>query len=258
MLEIAGITKVIKIKQKMATTTILGAQEAKIKINEIEEGDIFSEQSHYVFNGRKVGTNQYQFLHLESQKVVNLDEKYVSDLLRTADQYQLEVRVGIEDKKWTKKQIEEGEKAGNWTKGEIREGDIKLRGILSIWSDIHSQQVFTVNFNKANKELSNKALEEAKTKQATEALAKIADAAKNKKGVASVAANVIKELQDNPIIPIQRGDERTLRGYKTQFESVNGVYDVIDMDIRTGMPKRQVNVRAINWLVFNGVKYIVE
>jgi len=225
-------------------------------LTDIKENDVFSEQSHYIFNGRKPSTNEYQFLHLESGQVVNLDEKYVSELLQTADQYFSEVEVGIEDKKWTKKQIEE---LPIGTYNELpKEGDVKQKGILSIWSDIHSQQVFTVKFTKANKELSNKALGEAMAKQATEALAKIADAAKNKKGVAAVAAKVIADLQANPILPIEKGEERILRGYKTQFESVNGLYDVVDMDIRTGSSKRQVNVRAINTLLFNGVKYIVK
>jgi hypothetical protein len=137
-------------------------------------------------------------------------------------------------------------------------GDLRQKGILSIWADIHSQQVFTVNFYKANKELSTKALAEAKVAQAEEALKKISDAAKNKKGVANIAALVIADIQNNPILPIERGDERPLRGYKTQFESINGVYDVVDMDIRTGVNKRQVNVRAINFLVYNNVKYIVK
>lgn len=241
----------------MATTT----KSKKMNIlSEIEEGDIFSEQSHYIYNGLRVqlgGNKQYQFLHLESGKVVNLDEKYVSELLQTADQYETEVEVGIEDKKWTAKQIEEAHFAVTNTDNP-RVGDVRQKGILSIWNDIHSQQVFTVNFNKANKELSTKALGEAKVKQAEEALKKIAEAAKNKKGVANVAALVIADLQNNPILPIERGEERTLRGYKTQFESINGVYDVVDMDIRTGVNKRQVNVRAINFLVYGGTKYIVK
>lgn len=245
----------------MASTATSQLKSEKIKLNEVEEGDIFSEQSHYVYNGKKVGTKQYQFLHLESGNVVNLDEKYVSDLLQTADQYHAEVKVGIEDKKWTAKQLAEEIGIGKEKispEDAPRVGDVRQKGILSIWDDIHSQQVFTVNFNKANIELSNKALGEAMAKQATEALAKIAAAAKNKKGVAATAAQVIADIQANPILPIQKGDERTLRGYKTQFNSINGVYDVIDMDIRTGVSKRQVNVRAINFLVFNGVKYTVE
>lgn len=242
----------------MATTIATRTKINLINLNDIEEGDIFSEQSHYVYTGKRVGTDKLNFLHLESGQTVGLDEKYAGNLLQTADQYDNEVEIGIEDKKWTAKQIEDGEKAGNWTKGDVRVGDVKQKGILSIWNDIHSQQVFTVNFNKANKELSNKALGEAMALQATEALNKIAQAAKNKKGVAAVAAEVIKDLQLNPVIPIQKGDERVLRGYKTQFESINGVYDVVDMDIKTGVPKRQVNVRAINWLVYNNVKYLVK
>lgn len=241
----------------MATKTAVSTK--KSILNDIEEGDVFSEQSHYVYNGSRLqgsqGT-QYQFLHLESGNVINLDEKYVTDLLKTADQYDTEIEVGIEDKKWTKKQVQE---LDNGTYDELpREGDVRQKGILTLWNEIHSQQVFTVNFNKANKELSNKALGEAMVKQATEALNEIAQAAKNKKGVAAVAAKVIAHLQTNPILPIEKGEERTLRGYKTQFESINGVYDVVDMDIKTGVNKRQVNVRAINFLVFNGVKYIVK
>lgn len=241
----------------MATKTKMAPSSTKINLKEIEEGDIFSEQSHYVYNGVKPGTSNYQFLHLESGNVVNLDEKYVGNLLQTADQYDSEVEVGIEDKKWTARQIEEAKFAATNTDNP-RVGDVRQKGILSIWADIHSQQVFTVNFNKANKELSQKAIDEAKFLQLSKALEAIGNAQKNKKGVAMVASNAIKEIQDNPIIPITKGDERTLRGYKTQFDSINGVYDVIDMDIRTGVAKRQVNVRAINWLCFNGVRYIVK
>lgn len=239
----------------MATAT---KSKTKIDISAAEEGDIFSEQSHYVYTGSVAGTNLHEFTHLESGKTIRLDENYAGNLLQTADQYDSEVEVGIEDKKWTLKQIQDGIKAGEFGDNEPRVGDVKQKGILSIWDDIHSAQVFTVNFNKANKELSNKALTEAKEKQARQALERIALAAKNKKGVAATAAEVIKQIQDNPIVPIEKGEERLLRGYKTQFNSINGVYDVVDMDIKTGSNKRQVNVRAINWLVFNGVKYIVK
>lgn len=232
------------------------ATKGNVKLNETKVGDIFSEQSHYSFLGKK--GDKYQFAHLESGNTINLDEKYVTELLQTADQYHSDVEVGIEDKKWTAKQIQEAEKNGNWTKGDVRVGDVRQKGILSIWNDIHSQQVFTVNFNKANTELSNKALEAARETQLNEALNAIASAAKAKKGVAMAATEAIKKIQQNPVIPIIKGDERKLRGYKTQFDSINGVYTVIDMDITTGMPQRQVNVREINWLVFNGVKYIVK
>lgn len=246
MVEIIGTIKVIK----MATTT---TTKKGITVKDIEEGDIFSEQSHYIFDTKN--GNKLAFTHLESGNKVNLTENYVANLLQTADQYDSEVEVGIEDKKWTAAQLIA---TGTGGTDDRRVGDVKQKGILSIWDDIHSQQVFTVNFNRANKELSNKALNEAKEKQLVDSLAAIAKAQKEKKGVAQVAADVIRKIQENPILPIEKGEERILRGYKTQFNSINGVYDVIDMDIKTGVPKRQVNVRAINWLVFNGVKYIVK
>lgn len=225
---------------------------SKIKVADISKGDVFSEQSHYKFLGKS--GDKYQFKHLESDNVINLDSQYVSDLLKTADQFDSEIEVGREDKFWTAKQIADAK----ITDGSVRVGDLKQKGIRSIWADIHSQQVFTVNFNKQSKELSTKALQEEKTKQLAAALSKIEKAQKNKTGVLQAASEAISLLIDNPIIPITKGEERTLRGYKTQFQSINGQYDVVDMDIETGMNKRVVNVNEINWLVFNGVRYVVK
>lgn len=54
------------------------------------------------------------------------------------------------------------------------------------------------------------------------------------------------ELINNPILPYEEGEDRVLRGYKIQFECV----DMADI--------RPVNINTIKWLIFNGVKYIVE
>ena len=222
------------------------------KITEIEVGDVFSEESHYVYLGKK-GTT-YDFKHLESKQVVHLDENYVTELLQTADQFEEEVEVGVEDKHWTQKQIDEAKKKGTLEADtQIREGDIKLKGIRSIWSDIHTTQVFSVCFNKKGKELTKKAFNAAKEKQVQEALAAI--------GSGNVTmADAIKQVQENPIFPVEKGEGRVLRGYKVQFSSTNGFYDVIDMDIEDdgkGANLRKVNINEINWLVVSGVKYIV-
>lgn len=83
----------------------------------------------------------------------------------------------------------------------------------------------------------------------------------NKKGVANAAKNLITELVNNPVLPYEEGEDRVLRGYKIQFESRDGRYDCVDMDItktdkESGI--RPVNILTIKWLIFNGVKYIVE
>lgn len=242
----------------MSVATAQVKDPKKINLAEVEDGDIFSEASHYVFNGKKEG-ERYQFLHLESGNVVNLTNNYVENLLQTADQYAVEVEVGREDKHWTAKQIQEDVKKGLLKADhEIRVGDVRQKGIRTIWSEIHSAQVFTVNFNKQSKELSQQAQDTARAVQLQGALASIMEAQKNKKGVAKVAEEAIKNIQANPIIPIEKGEERKLRGYKTQFESITGHYNVIDMDIRGGNAQRQVNVTEINWLVYNNVKYIVK
>ena len=94
-----------------------------VLLNEIHPGDIFSEESHYVFQ-QKAGA-QFQFKHLESGNTINLDEKYVQDLLITADQYHKEVEVGKEDKLWTEKQITEAKAKGQLpAESNVREGDV--------------------------------------------------------------------------------------------------------------------------------------
>ena len=83
----------------------------------------------------------------------------------------------------------------------------------------------------------------------------------SKKVVAEKAKQLITELIREPILPYEEGEDRVLRGYKIQFESRDGRYDCVDMDItktdkESGI--RPVNILTIKWLIFNGVKYIVE
>lgn len=117
------------------------------------------------------------------------------------------------------------------TKEDKKDGTL---GIRSIWENIHSGQVFTVSIDTVKN---------------------------NKKGVANAAKNLITELVNNPVLPYEEGEDRVLRGYKIQFESRDGRYDCVDMDItktdkESGI--RPVNILTIKWLIFNGVKYIVE
>ena len=73
---------------------------------------------------------------------------------------------------------------------------------------------------------------------------------------------VIRMSKKNLIdLAFEEGEERVLRGYKIQFESRDGRYDCVDMDItktdkESGI--RPVNINTIKWLIFNGAKYIVE
>jgi hypothetical protein len=234
----------------MTQTEIL---KTKIDIKEIEEGDVFSEESHYVYLGQD--GNKHKFKHLESNQVVSLDEAYVTELLSTADHYDTEIEVGIEDKHWTSKQIEAAKKKGELPEDSpIREGDLKLKGIKSIWADIHTKQVWWVCFDKKGKPLTKKAFNAAKDAQITDFLNQVSTGDLTLK-------DALKKVQDNPILEIEKGEERTMRGYKIQFVTNNGYYDVIDMDIEDpenkGVNIRKVNINEIKWLVFDGVKYIV-
>lgn len=207
----------------------------KVNIKEIEVGDIFSEESHYVVN--KVAKDRVEFLHLESGKRVSLSNEYVANLLNTSDQYDNEVKVGKEDKK---------------------DG---TPGIRTIFEGIKSSEVFTVVFKKQDKPKTKKAIEAEKEAQRTEAVALIDKAKKAKKSMATAYKEALEFIQNNPIKDYIEGEDRILRGYKMQFVSRDGKYRCMDMDItrtdkETG--ERLVNINTISQLIYNGTKYIVD
>ena len=207
----------------------------KVNIKEIEVGDIFSEESHYVVN--KVVKDRIEFLHLESGKKVSLSNEYVANLLNTSDQYDNEVKVGKEDKK---------------------DG---TPGIRTIFENIKSSEVFTVVFKKQDKPKTKKAIEAEKEAQRAEAVALIDKAKKAKKSMAVAYKEALEFIQNNPVKDYIEGEDRVLRGYKMQFVSRDGKYKCMDMDIErtekeTG--ERLVNINTISQLIYNGVKYVVE
>lgn len=207
----------------------------KVNIKEIEVGDVFSEESHYVVN--KVAKDKVEFLHLESGKKVSLSNEYVANLLNTSDQYDNEVKVSKEDKK---------------------DG---TPGIRTIFENIKSSEVFTVVFKKQDKPKTKKAIEVEKETQRNEAVAIIDKAKKAKKSMAIAYKEALEFIQNNPIKDYIEGEERVLRGYKMQFVSRDGKYRCMDMDItrtdkETG--ERLVNINTISQLIYNGTKYIVD
>ena len=206
----------------------------KVNIKEIEVGDIFSEESHYVVN--KVVKDRVEFLHVESGKKVSLNNEYVANLLNTSDQYDNEVKVGKEDKK---------------------DG---TPGIRTIFENIKSSEVFTVVFKKQDKPKTKKAIEAEKEAQRAEAVALIDKAKKAKKSMAVAYKEALEFIQNNPVKDYIEGEDRILRGYKMQFVSRDGKYRCMDMDItrtdkETG--ERLVNINTISQLIYNGTKYIV-
>lgn len=207
----------------------------KVNIKEIEVGDIFSEESHYVVN--KVAKDRIEFLHVESGKKVSLNNEYVANLLNTSDQYDNEVKVGKEDKK---------------------DG---TPGIRTIFENIKSSEVFTVVFKKQDKPKTKKAIEAEKEAQRAEAVALIDKAKKAKKSMAVAYKEALEFIQNNPVKDYIEGEDRILRGYKMQFVSRDGKYRCMDMDItrtdkETG--ERLVNINTISQLIYNGTKYIVD
>jgi hypothetical protein len=221
----------LKIIERIGLTDYSSNMKTGIKV-----GDILSELSHYIVRGINPD-GSVQVVHKERGDIVNIGKFYVEKYIKSGDNYDKEVEVTREDKK---------------------DGTL---GIRSIWENIHSGQVFTVCFKKQNKPKSKRKLQE-EIDAIVEQFSNSIDTVKNnKKGVANAAKNLITELVNNPVLPYEEGEERVLRGFKIQFESRDGRYDCVDMDItRTDKESgiRPVNVLTIKWLIYNGVKYVVE
>lgn len=201
-----------------------------MKATDIKVGQIFSESSHYVVE--KITGNYIKMKHFESDKTVTLDTAYVTNLLDSADYFTKEVKVNKEDSK-----------------------DGQILGIRSIWENISTEQVFTVCYIKQDNKKTKAEIKTEKDKVINTATAMIDKAKKDKKSMAIAYKNALEYVQNNPVIENVPGKQRILRGCKKQFFSRDGRYDCIDMEINEIRP---VNINTIQWLIIDGVKYIVK
>lgn len=200
--------------------------------NNIKAGHLLSESSHYMV--KRVEEGRLVCKHIESGDEVALGEEYALKYTNSADEYVDTVKVGKEDKK---------------------DG---TPGIRTIFEQIHSSQVFTVCFTKQDKPKTLKAIKAEKEDQREKAIELIEKAKKNKKSMAEAYKTALEYVQENPISSFTKGEERVLRGYKIQFDSRDGRYNCIDVDITDENNVRPVNINTIKWLIFNGTKFIVE
>ena len=202
-------------------------------IKSFKVGDVLSERSHYKVLADN-GNLNFKLKHLESGDVVYIDEKYIHNYLESADDFTNEVKVTREDKK---------------------DGTL---GIRSIFEGIHGSQVFTVCFKKQDTPKSQRKLNAEIATLISDFSKEIDTIQKNKKGVADAAKKFAEELIKNPILPYEEGEDRVLRGFKIQFESRDGRYNCIDMDIEDTNNVRPVNINTIRWIILGGTKYVVE
>ena len=200
---------------------------------EIKKGDILSESSHYKV--KNILGSSVILEHFESRNEVSIDKDYLHNFCNTADNYITEIKVTKEDKK---------------------DGTL---GIRSIWENIYNSKVFTVCFKKQDTKKSNKQFTTEVNALAEQMCKEIDQVKASKKGVADWAKKTLHALMSNPIPKIVEGEDRILRGYKIQFESRDGKYQCIDMDIEDSENNvRLVNINTIKWLIIDNIKYIVQ
>ena len=200
---------------------------------EIKKGDILSESSHY--RVKNILGSSVILEHFESKNEVSIDKEYLHNFCNTADSYITEIKVTKEDKK---------------------DG---TAGIRSIWENIYNNKVFTVCFKKQDTKKSNKQFTTEVNALAEQMCKEIDQVKASKKGVADWTKKTLHALMSNPIPKIVEGEDRVLRGYKIQFESRDGKYQCIDMDIEDPENNvRLVNINTIKWLIIDNIKYIVQ
>jgi hypothetical protein len=228
----------------------------KLNIREMQPSHQFSELSHYTLKAK--GRGKLTFIHHASGSEVTLSEQYVTKYLKNAEQYQSVVKVGREDKYWTAKQIDNAVKKKEFRRKDAPEvGDLRVQGIRSLWESIHSQQVFSVGFLTNSKE-SSRELKERREDKIDDIISSIGPLRSNANKASRdryVKEALMKALQE-PVV--KTPGSRTLRGYKVQFTSRDGRYNCVDMDLDAPNNIRPVNINTLQWLVFDGVKYIVE
>lgn len=200
-------------------------------IKEFKVGDVLSESSHYTITS--IYGDNIELKHHESGDKVYINKTYIKKHLESADEVINEVKVTKEDKK---------------------DGTL---GIRSIFENIHGSQVFTICFKKQDVLKSQKKLNAEIASLVSEFCDKIDTIKSYKKGVANAAKELVTELVKNPILPYEEGEDRVLRGFKIQFESRDGKYWCVDMDL-TENNIRPVNINTIKWLIVGGTKYVVE
>lgn len=201
-------------------------------VKNFKVGDVLSESSHYVVTG--IYGNDTVLKHQESGDSVHINKMYIEKYLESADEVINEVKVTKEDKK---------------------DGTL---GIRSIFESIHGTQVFTVCFKKQDTPKSQKKLNAEIATLISDFSNEIDTIQKSKKGVADAAKRFAEELITHPILPYEGGEDRVLRGFKIQFESRDGRYNCVDMDIKDNNNIRPVNINTIKWLIIGGTKYVVE
>lgn len=201
-------------------------------VKNFKVGDVLSESSHYVVTG--IYGNDTVLKHQESGDSVHINKMHIEKYLESADEVINEVKVTKEDKK---------------------DGTL---GIRSIFESIHGTQVFTVCFKKQDTPKSQKKLNAEIATLISDFSNEIDTIQKSKKGVADAAKRFAEELITHPILPYEEGEDRVLRGFKIQFESRDGRYNCVDMDIEDNNNIRPVNINTIKWLIIGGTKYVVE
>lgn len=205
-------------------------------IQNIKVGDVLSETSHYKIE--EIVNNTGAFcLHLESGDRVSIGMEYLKNYCQSADEYSEVVEVTREDK---------------------LDG---TPGIRSIFEGIHSSEVFTVVFKKQDKKKTKKQVKEEQERQIQDAIALIEKAKSKKKSMAAAYAEALTFIQQNPVKDYVEGESRTLRGYKVQFQSRDGRYDCVDVDIEKTEKEsgiRPVNINTIESLIYKGIKYVVK
>lgn len=196
-----------------------------MNINDIQVGDVFSETSYFTVKRIEDDAVIFKSTVLPDNEVP-VANAYVEGFMSTANQYESEEKV-------------------------------TLTKLQEVFANI-GNQVFMVNFTKKATKKTKKAIKAEKEALIKGAVDDAMSAISNRRGNREFSVKkanleaVIQEVVDTPVQEIIPGEDRTLIGYKVQMNTETGLYQCMDMEINQ---ERPVNIRELNWLIYDGVKY---
>lgn len=244
-----------------------------MELQKLNKDEFLSEISHYkVKNNEKLSPNfndTIEITNLSTGENVGIGSRYIQQYCISAEQYDEIIKVGKEDKYWTKGQV------NTWISNYLqshavdnnfvaleefanevpRVGDLKLEGIRSVFQNIRDQTAFTVWFYKVDNKKTKKAYNEEVEARVQSFLEPVLKAKASKKSMEDAVRAGVKELIENPVLDYIPGELRKMICYKKDFSSRDGNYKVFDLEKQS---IGSVNIKTIQSIVINGKKYELE
>lgn len=216
----------------------------------------FAEVSYYTVLETVNNGHKFKVVNRKNGETAIIGKDYMDMFCTNPYDFDEVIEIGKRDKLWTANQLEATMFASGQEKPRV--GDVRVPGIETVWNSIGKGDIFTAVFRKQDEKLSKKEVARLKEEQTQKVVSAVRSATVD--NFLSTIEGIIEEIQANPVLDHKPGELRTLVGYKVQFSSPDGFYQVVDLEKEGngGKPNASVNINTLEELIINRKKYIVK